>query len=115
MIKWYGDRVKRLAREAAARGLEIWARDEVYKPSQEIVPVAAVKGGKLRGSGDWNVSEREMRATIKYTDDKAIIVHENTRYRHRGRQQAKYLETPLNASKDTGPQIVARELRKVLR
>jgi hypothetical protein len=124
VLKWNGERAKAAARRGGLSGLKRWA-DDVFDASQEEVPVAPVRGGFLRDSGQVSVDEGVGRAAVSYSGpparsdgrfggaDIAAIVHEDMGAQH-STGKAKYLEDPLNATKTSGPQTVAREIKAAL-
>jgi len=126
-VRWYGERAKDAMRRGAARGLERWARELVLEPSQEIVPVAHLRGGYLRDSAKMQVDEDELRAAVSYESPPArpdgrmgganiaVYVHEDMSAHHAPGKRAKFLEGPLNESRRDGPEIVRHEVRKELR
>jgi hypothetical protein len=118
-VKWYGDKAKAAARRGAVKGLTEWA-DEVYEGSQEQVPVAVGRpdAGYLKATGKVDVDEGALRAAVSYdrsprVEHLAIWVHERMDQAH-PHGKAKFLEDPLNQSKTSGPEKVARAIRKEL-
>ena len=123
-MSWHGARAKVAARRGAVNGLQEWAQ-EVFDGSQKEVPVAPVKGGYLRDSGKVDVDSIGLQAAVSYSGpptssdgrsagtDVAVMVHEDLSASH-STGKAKYLESPLNASREIGQAIVAREIKKAL-
>ena len=125
LMRWHGEKAKAAAAKGAARGLKQWA-DDVLEASRKEVPVAPVGGGMLRDSGKAEVDKGALRAFVSYTGPEpksggrrtpnvnvAILMHEAMRFHHTtGR--SKYLEGPLNASKKSGRETVAAEIKKAL-
>lgn len=119
-VKWYGDKAKAAARRGAVKGLTEWA-DEVYEGSQEQVPVAVGRpdAGYLKATGKVEVDEGALRAAISYDKSPrvahlAIWTHERMELSH-PHGKSKYLENPLNESRTSGPEKVARAIREELR
>ena len=112
-LRWYGPQVKAKARRGAARGLYLWA-EHVLEEATRIVPLAP-SGGTLERSGVASVDEAALRAATSYDTPYAVRQHEELEWQHAPGRQAKYLETPLNASKPKGFAIVAREVKAALR
>ena len=119
-MNWYGDKAKSAARRGAVKGLTEWA-DEVYDASQEQVPVAVGRpdAGYLKTTGKVEVDEGALRAAISYDKSPrvahlAIWTHERMDLSH-PHGKSKYLENPLNESRTSGPEKVARAIREELR
>lgn len=105
---WHGAKVKKDEREGAARGLYLWA-EHVLEEATRLVPL---QEGTLQDSGVASVDDSKLRAAVSYdTPPYDVVQHEEMGYQHT-RGQAKYLEMPLNASKDVGMKLVAREIKK---
>jgi hypothetical protein len=115
---WRGDEAKEAIRRGAARGLRQWAEEDIFEPSQELVPVAPVGGGFLKDTGKVDVDEENLRAAVSYHtppgEHLAIWVHENLTAQHQTGKTAKFLENPLNASRVSGPEKVAAAIREEL-
>jgi hypothetical protein len=113
-VKWNGAHLAALEKEAAKRGLYLWA-EEVLTRSGRLVPK---QEGTLQDSGvahrPGSAGLEEMQAAVSYDTPYAVRQHEEMDYHHTEGRQAKYLETPLNASKDVGLRIVANEIKKKL-
>lgn len=110
-ITWNGDAVEQKIREAAARGLLLGA-EYVLGEAVEIVPLDEAT---LARSGVASVDERDMTAAVSFDTLYAVDQHENLQIRHAPGRQAKYLETPLNASGDIVLGLVANQIRGVTR
>jgi len=119
-VKWYGEKAKAAERAGAARGLYLWA-EHVLEEATRVVPIAP-SGGTLERSGHaWPPSQAGfaggsgLQAAVTYDTPYAVIQHESLDYHHtRPGATAKYLETPLNASKAKGIALVAREIKRAL-
>lgn len=87
--------------------------------SQKIVPY---EEGDLHDSGEVDRPETtggKVAVRLHYGDatvDYALIQHENLDYHHPQGGQAKFLEVPLHAWAEGGPQeVVSRALRRAVR
>ncbi len=93
------------------RGLTLWA-EHVLQQSVEIVPLLE---GTLERSGAVSPANAEsLTAAVSYDTPYAVRQHEDLTYHYPNGRQAKYLETPLNASVDTGKALVAEEIHAAL-
>ena len=110
-LRWYGPQVKAKTRRGAARGLYLWA-EHVLEEATRIVPL---QEGTLERSGVASVDDSALRAAVSYDTPYACRQHEDLTLQHPRGRQAKYLETPLNASKDKGMKLVQREIKAALR
>lgn len=109
-VVWHGPKITRDVHDAAARGLYKWA-EHVLEEANRIVPL---QEGTLQNTGVASVDEGALRGAVSYDTPYAVKQHEELDYQHPGGRQAKYLETPLNASHAKGLQIVADEIKGVL-
>jgi hypothetical protein len=76
-----------------------------------------VQEGTLRLSGAHHGPEvvgGELKAAVSYDTPYAVRQHEEMDYQHSAGKTSKYLELPLVASRQTGPALIAREIRKGL-
>ena len=113
-LVWHGAEVKAKERAAAAHGLYLWA-EEVLTQATKVVPLAP-SGGTLQRSGKaFPPGPGELKAAVSYDTPYAVRQHEELDYHHAPGRTAKYLETPLNASKELGRVIVAREIKAALK
>ncbi len=117
-VKWHGEKAKADAKRGAVRGLEQWAGD-VLEKAQAIVPVSRfARGGYLRDTGKAEVDAGAVQAAVSFDSPPgkhlAIYVHERMNVRHPDGKQAKFLEQPLNASRQSGPATMRREIAKEL-
>jgi hypothetical protein len=118
-VKWHGAQAKIRARSGAVAGLTSWA-DGVLESAKTLVPVSqSARGGSLRDTGKVEVDPARMRACVSFDQlpdapHIAIYVHERLDVQHEDGKQAKFLESPTNASKLTGPAKVAAAMRKTL-
>ena len=116
-VVWHGAEAKAKARAGAVSGLQKWV-DDVALSSKAEVPVADADGGFTRDSQQVSVDEASLRAAVSYSGpgDKPklpIWVHEGMSAHH-PTGKAKFLEDPLNASKNSGPETVRAEVKKAL-
>jgi hypothetical protein len=113
-VKWHGKEVSAKAHAGAARGLYKWA-EHVLEGAEREVPVAP-SGGTLQSSGKAHPCEgSKLQTAVSFDTPYAVKQHEEMDYHHtRPGAKAKYLEDPLNASKDKGNEIVAAEIKKEL-
>ena len=110
-VKWHGAKVKASEHKAAARGLYKWA-EHVLEEATRIVPL---QEGTLQNTGVASSDEGALRAAVSYDTPYAVVQHEAMDFNHPNGRQAKYLETPLNASRDKGLKIVADEIKGALK
>lgn len=109
-IVWNGDHVKRIMRAAAVKGLTK-AGEHLLSESRDKVPL---EEGTLERSGEVVVDEDKLTATVVYDTPYAVRQHEEMDYQHAPGRQAKYLEEPFNAERDTMQKLVAAELRRAV-
>ena len=93
--------------------------DIIFGKSLRLEPVA-LDGGTLRSTGHVNIlkSGNDIKAQIIYgggpAKSYAIVQHENLTFRHRGTQQAKYLEQPFREAQPGMTNRLANRIKKVL-
>jgi hypothetical protein len=112
-VTWNGEAVGKAARVAAARGVQLWA-EHVLQQARAQVPHDE---GTLERSGavvPSRVSPDNLEATVVFDQSYAVVQHEDMSFQHPGGRKAKYLEDPMNASKDDGPKLVQKQLKKAL-
>lgn len=109
-IRWHGGRVKRAAREGAARGLAL-AGAHLLGEAQAIVPHET---GDLERSGRWEIDEANLRVVVYFDTPYAVRQHEEMNYQHEGGRQAKYLETPANREGPVMQELIAAQIRRAL-
>jgi hypothetical protein len=117
-LKWHGAEVAAVERIAAARGLMLGA-EHVLEEANRIVPISPPgepSSGTLLRSGTPSVDVPTLRAAVSYDTPYAVRQHEEMSYQHDPGRQAKYLETPVNASdvRTAVNALIARELKTVL-
>ena len=104
---WRGAEATALEREGAERGLYLWA-EYVLEQAVNIVPL---REGTLMRSGVASPPDPgTLKSAVSFDTPYAVVQHENLTFHHPNGRQAKYLETPLNASGDVGKMLVAREI-----
>ena len=109
-VTWQGDLAKELTRRGAVRGLRR-AAEFVLGESRQVVPI---EEGTLSRSGATDVDETLLVATVSYDTPYAVRQHEELAWHHDAGRHAKYLELPLNNTRDQQNQIIAQEIRKEL-
>lgn len=92
---------------ATQKGLAL-AAEHILTESRRVVPI---EEGTLERSGATSVDGN--RAAISYDTPYAVRQHEELGYRHDAGRQAKYLEEPMLAERDTAMDIVAEQIRRV--
>jgi hypothetical protein len=108
-ITWTGDRAIAEIERAAARGLALWT-EAVLTESNAHVPIDE---GTLERSGVAQVDGGALEGAVDYDMPYAVRQHEDLEARHAPGRTAKYLERALNATRESGPQVVATEIRRV--
>lgn len=108
-VEWNGDQVADEIKRAAAHGLGKWA-ELVLTESNARVPLDE---GMLERSGVASVDGDALEAAISYDTPYAVRQHEDMDFRHAPGREAKYLEKALNETRDTGPELVAAEIRRM--
>ncbi|MCG7203955.1 hypothetical protein [Streptomyces arenae] len=103
--------VQREMRQGAARGL-LLAGEHVLQQSQQVVPLDE---SPLMQSGTASVDEPSLTGMVSYDTPYAVVQHERLDYRHAPGRTAKYLEGPLNQSRDDILRIIAAQVRRALR
>lgn len=85
----------------------------IFNQSQELVPVDT---GRLRGSGRVTIERvpTGFSATISYSTDYAIYVHEDLTKAHRFPTQAKFLEQPARERLPNLMENIVRRVEKVM-
>lgn len=108
-VTWHGDAITAAVHEAAAKGL-LQGAEYVLGEAVEIVPLDEAT---LARSGVASVDEEQLVAAVSFDTPYAVDQHEDLTKRHAPGRQAKYLETPLNASGDVVMGLVAKQIRGV--
>jgi hypothetical protein len=107
-IEWHGAQVANEIKRAEARGLALWA-EAVLTESNAHVPIDEAT---LERSGVAQVDGDESEGAVSYDTPYAVRQHEELDYRHAPGRTAKYLENALNSTRDSGPELVATEIRR---
>jgi len=108
-VTWNGKAVSRMVAAAAMRGTTMWG-EFILTGARVDVPLDE---GTLERSGRVISDERRISATVSFDTPYAVVQHEDLTFRHAPGRRAKYLERPWRASKRIGPNIVAKQIRKV--
>lgn len=106
--EWHGRRVLEQIREAEVKGLEL-AAEHLLAKSVEIVPLDE---GPLMHSGVASVDASERKAAVSFDKQYAVRQHEELDYNHAPGRQAKYLEGPWLAERETMLAIIAAQIRE---
>lgn len=106
-----GAAAERAMRQAAARGLHLGA-EYVLGEADQIVPLDE---DALQRSGMASVDESSLTAMVSYDTPYAVRQHEEMDWRHAPGRTAKYLEGPLNESREQVQALIAAQLRRALR
>lgn len=102
-----------IMRSGAARGVGL-ATEYVLGEARKLVPH---ERGDLERSGRATVEESSsggVTGAVSFDTPYAVVQHERTDYRHKKGRRAKYLETPLNASKWKVNEIIAAAIKGAL-
>lgn len=97
---------------AAQRGVGL-AAEHVLGEARKVVPHdegTLERSGRAANELKGNVA----RASVGFDTEYSIDQHENMHYRHKKGRTAKYLERPLNSSKNKVRGIIAAAIRKEL-
>ena len=94
-LDWNGPQINELVHHKAAKGLRA-AANVLLDESRKEVPHDY---GTLEGTGDVDVDEPTLSATVSYDTPYAVRWHECDANFQRGRKK-KYLEDPLNNNRD---------------
>ena len=110
VVRWYGDLAKDQVRRGAIEGLRA-AAEFVLDQSRQVVPI---EEGTLSRSGATDVDESGLVAVVSYDTPYAVRQHEELSWHHDAGRHAKYLELPLNNTRDQQNQIIASRMRRYL-
>lgn len=110
-LTWNGPAVERKLRAATMLALAKWA-ELLLQKSRELVPLDEAT---LERSGVASTDPDTLAAAVAYDTPYAVPQHENMQYTHAPGRKAKYLEDPWNESADTAAELIAAEIRRVLR
>jgi hypothetical protein len=113
-VKWYGDRVKRQVREAAARGLSL-GTEHVGQVASSLAPI---EEGTLEKDWAPSIDESKLMAVVAFgiggASDYALRQHEEMDWNHDAGRQAKYLEQPLNTERAKVLALIHRETKRTV-
>lgn len=109
-LRWYGDDVMRRVRAAAVRALD-QAAEYVLEVANRTVPHET---GQLQDSGDTDVDDRQLLATVSYNTPYARYQHERLDLRHKPGRRAKWLEKTLQEEANAVRRFLEREIRNAL-
>lgn len=95
-----------------ARGINKAAENVAAK----AMPLTPQDEGDLRGSQTVHeATAGDLKAAVSYDTPYAVRQHEELGYHHtEPGTQAKYLESPMNSSRDESMQIIAQAVREAL-
>ncbi len=108
--RWRGKEIAAAVHEAAVRGLTK-AGEHLLGESRNLVPL---EEGTLERSGTVHVDEDNLTVTVAYDTAYAVVQHEDLTLKHAHGREAKYLEKPMNAERETMRDLVAAELRRAV-
>lgn len=110
-LRFDGAPAARQMRQGAARGL-LLAAEHVLGECNNVVPLDE---DPLMQSGTASVDEASLTGMVSYDTPYAVVQHERLDFRHAPGRTAKYVEGPLNASRDQVAAIIAAEMRRAMR
>ena len=109
-IRWFGAAAKQARKAGTARGL-LLAAEHVLGESRKVVPI---EEATLERSGASTVDAASETAAVSYDTPYAVIQHERLDFRHDRGRTAKYLERPVQATRSTQAQLIARAIEQEL-
>jgi hypothetical protein len=95
-------------KQRAARGLQL-ALELILQESDKLTPLDE---GTLVRSGTTSIDPATLSGAVSYNTPYAVRQHEELTWRHASGRQAKFLETAVNANRDTAAQVISAEIRK---
>lgn len=107
LVYWRGNEVKGRARAGGARALRMGA-EHMLTEANDRVPH---EYGDLMRSGDVDVDEQDLIASISYDTAYAVMQHENTDLIHANGREAKWLERTMGDEHDAVQRYMTDELR----
>lgn len=110
-IRWDGDRIAVDVDGASVRGVEV-ACEWLLGEARQQVPIDE---GTLERSGTVTISKRDKVGAVSFDTLYAVRQHEDLENRHAGGRKAKYLEDPARDGAQTIRDLIAAELRRVMR
>lgn len=106
---WRGRAAKAASSQAIRTGL--YAAGEFLLAKSK--PLSPFQDGDLEGSAAVTVVN-DRKVAVHYNTPYAVKQHESLHFRHPRRGQAKYLEDPFNAHRETMKKIIARAVERQL-
>ena len=110
-FRWDGRFVSQRARQAAVEGLRD-AAEHLLEYANRTVPI---EEGTLMRSGQADVDQETLEASVSYDTPYAVRQHEELDYRHDPGRRAKWLELSLNEREEAIQQYIARKIQESLR
>lgn len=113
-LKWYGQKAKALARQAAKQALQICAADLQGKSAMQ----APIDTGDLRANcfvSPVQVENTEIYVEVGYDLPYAMVQHERLDFNHPKGGKAKYLADPYNENKAKYEKLIDHQVRKALK
>lgn len=101
----------RRERAGAARGLRA-AAEHLLGLAQDVVPL---EEGVLMASGNTDVDEHALEASVYFDTVYAARQHEEVTWRHDPGRQAKYLEAPYRDARAELTRIIGAQIRRSMR
>jgi len=110
--RWFGDKVTKKNKEAAA-GVLFQMAEAVLTEANKTVPHDE---GILEGSGFTDVDREKLEAAVSYDTPYAARLHESEpgEFMFRGRGRRKWLEQTINEMQDKLENFAAEEMKKRL-
>jgi hypothetical protein len=105
-LDWKGPEVQAALRGASMEGLEL-AAEHLLQVSSSKAPL---EEGDLARSGEVSTDPGQLAAAVSYDRPYAVRQHEELTWRHDQGKEAKYLEGPMTAERDTMLALIARPL-----
>lgn len=109
-IQWFGGQAKQARKAGTAQGLG-QASEFVLGESRKVVPL---EEATLSRTGTASVDEATETAAVSYDTPYAVIQHERLDFRHDRGRKAKYLEDPIQSTREKQAQIIARAIEQEL-
>jgi len=112
-IEWNGERVSRDVGNGAWEALQRVGAD-LLQASQRLCPKDRGFNGGLVSTGEVEIDAGEMTVEVTYTAPHASLQHEKMQYKHKGGEQAKYLEQPLRENANGYQERIADAIRRII-
>lgn len=110
-VRWNGEQVLGRAQAGAVCGLLLGA-EHVLAESRKEAPIAE---GTLERSGATTIDEQDLVASVTYVTPYAARVHEDLAAWNSPGRKAKFLEDPANREAAVIGELIAAQVRRVLR